>query len=75
MSKDTIQPIGSRVYVVNKKWKNHPSLDARIIPARITTYQRIKGKIYPVVTAGRIEYDPQTNFICPDLKQALKHLV
>lgn len=69
--------IGTKVYVLHKDYVNKKKNGARIIPCRITTYERRNEKIHPVLKeiGGQRTFNGSAAIkVFYDLEKALKAL-
>lgn len=48
MTKLKIYPIGSKVFLVHKQYKDKKLNGGKIIPCKVKTYENVNGKILPV---------------------------
>lgn len=67
-----ILKIGTTVYLVNKSGNKLNMKGSRVIPAKVIGYQNIGGKVFPIVSAGKIEYDLTHNDLYRDLDKAVE---
>lgn len=69
-----IYKLDTNVYCVSKAWKDNEHIGAHIIPAKITGYQNIGGKIHPILKNGIKELSPESNQVFYDLEEAVEKI-
>lgn len=67
-----ILKIGTAVYLVHKSGKALNMHGSKVIPAKISGYQNVNGKVHYIIKAGKIEYDPTKNHVFTDIKHAVE---
>lgn len=65
--------IGTTLYLVNKAWKSKKH-GARIIVARVVTYENYEGTVVPILVNKKTEYSIKTHKVFTNLEEAVNAL-
>lgn len=69
-----IHKIGCIIYCVSKGWKGTKNYGAQVVPAKVIGYQNVEGKVLPIIKSGKLELNPNTNYIFTDLEEAVEKI-
>ena len=74
MKKLKIYPIGSKVFLTHKKWKDEKIFGGRVIPCKVKSYENIGGTIVPICSEignSRNTFTTSTHYLHTSIEEAV----
>ena len=74
MKKLKIYPIGTKVFLTHKKWKDKKISGGRVIPCKVKSYENIGGNIIPIcseIGASKNTYTTNIHYLHISIEEAV----